>query len=116
MRVLVIGSGGREHALVWALKRSNRVSHIVCAPGNGGIARDATCYAVSPSDHAAVLELAISQKIDLGCSTARPASARRLRLGLVAGQMRDLYRALRRERFASPSTSRATSAAASSRG
>jgi phosphoribosylamine--glycine ligase len=65
MRVLVIGSGGREHALVWALKRSNRVSHLVCAPGNGGIARDAACYPVSLSDHAAVLDLATSQKIDL---------------------------------------------------
>jgi len=65
MRVLVIGSGGREHALVWALKRSNRVSHLVCAPGNGGIARDATCYPVSLSDHAAMLDLATSQKIDL---------------------------------------------------
>lgn len=65
MRVLVIGSGGREHALVWALKRSSRVSHLICAPGNGGIARDATCFPVSYTDHKAVLELAISQKIDL---------------------------------------------------
>src|SRR5512136_158461 len=65
MRVLVIGSGGREHALVWALKRSNRVSHLVCAPGNGGIARDAACYPVALSNHAAVLDLATSQKIDL---------------------------------------------------
>jgi phosphoribosylamine---glycine ligase len=65
MRVLVIGSGGREHALVWALKRSSSVSHIVCTPGNGGIGRDAACSAVSLSDHKAVLDLAISQKIDL---------------------------------------------------
>lgn len=65
MRVLVIGSGGREHALVWALRRSSRVSHIVCSPGNGGIVRDAACYPVSLSDHKAVLDLAISQKIDL---------------------------------------------------
>jgi phosphoribosylamine---glycine ligase len=65
MRVLVIGSGGREHALVWALKRSRRVSHLVCAPGNGGIARDAACCPVSPADQKAVLELAVSQKIDL---------------------------------------------------
>lgn len=65
MRVLVVGSGGREHALVWALKRSSRVSHLVCAPGNGGIARDAACYPVSLADHAAVLDLATSQKIDL---------------------------------------------------
>ncbi|MBP1600287.1 MAG: phosphoribosylamine/glycine ligase [Acidobacteria bacterium] len=65
MRVLVIGSGGREHALVWALKRSSRVSHLVCAPGNGGIARDAACHPISPADQRAVLDLAISQKIDL---------------------------------------------------
>ncbi len=65
MRVLVIGSGGREHALVWALKRSSRVAHLVCAPGNGGIARDASCYALSLSDHKAVLDFAVSQKIDL---------------------------------------------------
>jgi len=65
MRVLVIGSGGREHALVWALKRSSRVSRLVCAPGNGGISRDAACYPVSSSDHTAVLDLAIAQKIDL---------------------------------------------------
>ena len=65
MRVLVIGSGGREHALVWALKRSSRVSRLVCAPGNGGIAREAACYPVSASDHTAILDLAISQKIDL---------------------------------------------------
>jgi phosphoribosylamine--glycine ligase len=50
---------------VWALRRSSRVSHIVCSPGNGGIVRDAACYPVSLSDHKAVLDLAISQKIDL---------------------------------------------------
>jgi phosphoribosylamine--glycine ligase len=65
MRVMVVGSGGREHALVWALKRSSRVTHVICAPGNGGIMRDASCYPVSSSDHKAVLDLAISQKVDL---------------------------------------------------
>ena len=43
MKVLVIGSGGREHALVWKLRQSSRVSKIYCAPGNGGIGVEAGC-------------------------------------------------------------------------
>jgi phosphoribosylamine--glycine ligase len=43
MKVLVIGSGGREHALVWKLRQSARISRVYCAPGNGGIAEDAEC-------------------------------------------------------------------------
>jgi phosphoribosylamine---glycine ligase len=46
MKILVIGSGGREHALVWKLRQSPRVSKIYCAPGNGGIAAEADCVAV----------------------------------------------------------------------
>ena len=46
MKILVIGSGGREHALVWKLCQSPRVSKIYCAPGNGGIAAEAECVAV----------------------------------------------------------------------
>src|SRR6266496_367224 len=46
MKVLVIGSGGREHALVWKLRQSSRVSKVYCAPGNGGIAGEAECIAV----------------------------------------------------------------------
>ncbi len=46
MKILVIGSGGREHALVWKLRQSPRVSKVYCAPGNGGIAREAECVAV----------------------------------------------------------------------
>src|SRR6202789_3061776 len=46
MKVLVIGSGGREHALVWKLRQSSRVSKLFCAPGNGGIADEAECLPV----------------------------------------------------------------------
>ena len=46
MKVLVIGGGGREHALVWKLRQSPRVTKLYCAPGNGGIAQEAECLAV----------------------------------------------------------------------
>src|SRR5271154_2883287 len=46
MKVLVLGNGGREHALVWKLRQSPRVSKVYCAPGNGGIAEEAECLAV----------------------------------------------------------------------
>ena len=50
MKILVIGGGGREHALVWALRQSARVTEVICAPGNGGIAALARCEAVDVSD------------------------------------------------------------------
>ena len=46
MKVLVLGNGGREHALVWKLRQSARVSELYCAPGNGGIAEEAKCLPV----------------------------------------------------------------------
>ncbi len=49
-KVLVIGSGGREHALIWRLKQSPSVDSVFCAPGNGGIARDATCVELAGPD------------------------------------------------------------------
>src|SRR5580693_4140259 len=58
MKILVIGGGGREHALVWKLKQSARVEKIWCAPGNGGIAEDADCIAVDASDVAELVALA----------------------------------------------------------
>jgi phosphoribosylamine--glycine ligase len=58
MKILVIGGGGREHALVWKLKQSPRVEHIWCAPGNAGIEGEAECVPVDPADVPAVILLA----------------------------------------------------------
>ena len=65
MKVLVIGGGGREHALVWKLKQSPRVEKIWCAPGNGGIAADAECVAIDAGDVAGVVAFAEKNLPDL---------------------------------------------------
>src|SRR5437879_4983961 len=65
MNILVIGGGGREHALVWKLKESPRVEKIWCAPGNGGIARDAECVAIDGGDVSAIVALAEKIQPDL---------------------------------------------------
>jgi len=65
MKVLVIGGGGREHALVWKLKQSPRVEKIWCTPGNGGIAADAECVAIDAGDVAALVAFAEKMRPDL---------------------------------------------------
>ena len=65
LKILVIGSGGREHALVWKLKQSPRVTTIFCAPGNAGIAQFATCVPVKVTDHDGLLKLARDEQIGL---------------------------------------------------
>ncbi len=65
MKVLVIGSGGREHALVWKIHQSDRVSKIYCAPGNAGIRRMAQCVDLSVTDVDGLVSFAKSEKIDL---------------------------------------------------
>jgi phosphoribosylamine--glycine ligase len=62
MKILVIGGGGREHALVWALKKSERVTEIVCAPGNGGIAGAARCVGVDVADIEAMKLLVAAER------------------------------------------------------
>jgi len=65
MNILVIGGGGREHALVWKLRASARVEKVWCAPGNGGIAAEADCVAVDTGDVAGLVALAERWKADL---------------------------------------------------
>jgi phosphoribosylamine--glycine ligase len=65
MKILVVGGGGREHALVWKLKGSSRVEKIWCAPGNGGIAAEAECVSVDAGDVAALVALAEKLQPDL---------------------------------------------------
>ena len=65
MKVLVIGGGGREHAIVWALRRSAKVPDVVCAPGNAGIAQLARCLPVNSGDAADVVRIAEQERPDL---------------------------------------------------
>ncbi len=62
MKVLVVGGGGREHALVWALRRSPRVTEVVCAPGNGGIADLARCEPLDVANVPALERLVVEEK------------------------------------------------------
>src|SRR5207302_3474714 len=65
MKILVLGSGGREHALVWKLKQSPRAREIFCAPGNVGTARLARNVPIPVSDHAGLVRFAHEEKIEL---------------------------------------------------
>lgn len=65
MKVLVVGSGGREHALVWKINQSPRVEKVYCAPGNAGIDKLAKCVDIAATDIQNLLEFALAKKIDL---------------------------------------------------
>ena len=65
MRVMVVGRGGREHAIVWALKKSEKVKHLVCAPGNAGIAQLAECVDIAESQFEELAQYALDHTIDL---------------------------------------------------
>ena len=62
MKVLVIGGGGREHALVWSLRKSAQVGEVVCAPGNGGIAQIARCIHIDVNNLAAMVQLVEAER------------------------------------------------------
>ncbi|MCJ7663323.1 MAG: phosphoribosylamine--glycine ligase [Desulfobacterales bacterium] len=65
MKVLVVGAGGREHALVWKISQSPRVKEVFCAPGNGGIARSARCLDIAATDLEKLARFCKDTKIDL---------------------------------------------------
>ena len=65
MNILVIGSGGREHALVWKLHQSPRVKKIYCAPGNAGTRKFATNIAIKVNDISGLVKFALKEKVDL---------------------------------------------------
>jgi phosphoribosylamine---glycine ligase len=85
MKILVIGSGGREHALVWKLKQNPRVTQVFCAPGNGGISLDAICVPIKIAEHTALIEFARKERIAL--SVVGPDDA------LAAGLVDDFQKA-----------------------
>jgi len=64
MNILLLGSGGREHALAWKLASSALTDRLICAPGNAGIAQEAECVALDITDHVAVIALCKTNKID----------------------------------------------------
>ena len=65
MKVLVLGSGGREHAIVWKLRQSQRIKKLYCAPGNGGISADAECVAADLKSLDAIVQLAAKLNPDV---------------------------------------------------
>src|SRR5437016_454448 len=64
MRVLIVGSGGREHALAWAISASPLVDALFCAPGNAGIAEEAECAAIAATDIRGLVEFCRRERID----------------------------------------------------
>ena len=64
MKLLVVGGGGREHAIIKSLKKNPQVTEVFAAPGNGGIASDATCVAIGATEIDKIVVFAIENKID----------------------------------------------------
>ncbi len=64
MKVMVVGGGGREHAIIKGLKKSPKVSELYALPGNGGIAADAKCVNIGAKDIKGIVDFALSEKID----------------------------------------------------
>ena len=65
MKVLVVGGGGREHAIIWKLAQSPKVTELFCAPGNAGIAKLAACVPISAMDKEGIFDFAVANQIDM---------------------------------------------------
>jgi phosphoribosylamine---glycine ligase len=65
MNILVVGRGGREHSIIMKLKESDRVTKLYAAPGNGGIAQEATCIPIDEMDTEGLIAFAKKETIDL---------------------------------------------------
>ncbi|MCD7776325.1 MAG: phosphoribosylamine--glycine ligase, partial [Firmicutes bacterium] len=64
MKILVVGGGGREHAIIKKLKENPKAEVIYCLPGNGGIAKDAVCVPIKATDIDGIVDFAVKNKID----------------------------------------------------
>ena len=65
MKVLIVGSGGREHAIAWKLSQSPRVTKLYCAPGNAGIASVAECVDIASENLEKIRDFAVENSIDM---------------------------------------------------
>lgn len=65
MKVLIVGSGGREHAIAWSVAQSSKVDKIYCAPGNGGISQYAECVSIGAMEFDKLADFAKDKEIDL---------------------------------------------------
>src|SRR6056297_1330297 len=65
MNVMVVGSGGREHALCWKISKSKRLKKLYCLPGNGGIEKIAECVEIQPEEKEKIINFAVDKKVDL---------------------------------------------------
>lgn len=65
MNILIVGSGGREHAIIWKLKQSNKSNKIFCAPGNAGISKMAECVDIKATDIEKLADFAVKENIDI---------------------------------------------------
>jgi len=64
MKIMVVGGGGREHAIIKGLKKNPAITEIYALPGNGGIARDATCVSIGATDIEKIVAFAVENSID----------------------------------------------------
>ena len=71
MRILVVGSGGREHALCWKIAASPLCDKLYCVPGNAGIAADAECVAIGAEDVDGIVAFAKKESIEIGRASCR---------------------------------------------